>query len=91
MTSILNILYVFFLPFLKTKALVDHENSKAGKTALDQAAAHGHLDIVKYLHALEVSLHDSWSGNELMWAAAHDQSDMIKAHIDKGVRHAAAQ
>jgi ankyrin repeat protein len=68
----------------KKGAIVDHEDAKQGQTALDHAAAHGHLDIVKYLHAVEVSLTESWSGNEMMWAAAHDQADMIKAQIAKG-------
>ena len=46
---------------------------KTGETALDAAAAHGHLAVVRYLHALEVSVTDGWTGDELMFAASKGQ------------------
>ena len=50
---------------------------KTGETALDTAAANGHLHVVRYLHALEVSLSEGWTGNELMFAAAKGQLDAV--------------
>eukprot|EP00040_Diaphanoeca_grandis_P011059 m.56601 g.56601 ORF g.56601 m.56601 type:complete len:368 (-) comp22268_c0_seq1:369-1472(-) len=54
------------------------------QTPLDIAASLGHWDVVKYLHGVEVSLSMSWSGNELMFAAAKGEEDMIKASLAKG-------
>eukprot|EP00041_Stephanoeca_diplocostata_P013681 m.241840 g.241840 ORF g.241840 m.241840 type:complete len:367 (-) comp19427_c0_seq1:312-1412(-) len=80
------------------KALHEHGASidfeitpEGGKTALDLAAEHGHLDVVKYLHNIEVSITDSWTGNQLMWAAATGAVEVLQRQLTKGTEDVNAQ
>lgn len=60
----------------------EHVNRDTGETwtALTYAAFNGHLEVVKYLHKLEVSVHpkphEKWTGSWLMWAAASGEADI---------------
>eukprot|EP00043_Microstomoeca_roanoka_P028556 m.18463 g.18463 ORF g.18463 m.18463 type:complete len:367 (+) comp8494_c0_seq1:56-1156(+) len=61
----------------KAGARYDIEN-KEGDSALALAAKKGNLNIVAYMNSLTEDIYESWSGSELMWAAAHHNVEHVK-------------
>ena len=47
-------------------------------SVLTSSIENGHMNIAKYLVGAHLSVTENWTGNELMWAAAHDQIDLIR-------------
>jgi hypothetical protein len=47
-------------------------------TVLTASIENGQTNIAKYLIGAHLSVAENWAGNELMWAAAHDQPDLMK-------------
>lgn len=61
---------------------------KSGKTvsgALTAAVVAGNLDTIRFLHGMTVDLLESWSGNELLWAAANNQDVELRHMVARGL------
>eukprot|EP00055_Hartaetosiga_balthica_P001907 m.2231 g.2231 ORF g.2231 m.2231 type:complete len:368 (+) comp1740_c0_seq1:54-1157(+) len=71
-------------------AMYDAKNIQ-NETPLSLAAAHGHISIIALFYSLNMeTLQASWTGNELMWAAAHNNLGEAKSLIAR-VDNAAEQ
>ncbi|EGD75108.1 hypothetical protein PTSG_06763 [Salpingoeca rosetta] len=60
---------------------------KDGNSPLSIAAQYGNIRTLAYMNSLTEEIFDTWSGSELLWAAAHHNTEHVKVALSREGAH----